>query len=68
MEKAREEQVITLCQKMIQQRSYSGEEQGVVEVLSGHMKKMGYDEVTVDQYGNIIGCIKGLRPGKLMPG
>ena len=64
MEKAGEEQVITLCQELIRQRSYSGEEAGVVKVLSEHMKEMGFDEVTVDRYGNIIGCIKGSRPGK----
>ncbi|MFR3762986.1 MAG: YgeY family selenium metabolism-linked hydrolase [[Clostridium] symbiosum] len=64
MEKEREEQVISLCQKLIQQKSYSGEESGVVDVLSENMKQMGFDEVTVDKYGNIIGCIKGNRPGK----
>lgn len=64
MEKEREEQVISLCQKLIQQKSYSGEESGVVGVLSENMKQMGFDEVTVDKYGNIIGCIKGNRPGK----
>lgn len=64
MEKEREEQLISLCQKLIQQKSYSGEESGVVGVLSENMKQMGFDEVTVDKYGNIIGCIKGNRPGK----
>lgn len=64
MEKEREEQVISLCQKLIQQKSYSGEESGVVGVLSENVKQMGFDEVTVDKYGNIIGCIKGNRPGK----
>ena len=64
MEKEREEQVISLCQKLIQQKSYSGEESGVVGVVSENMKQMGFDEVTVDKYGNIIGCIKGNRPGK----
>ena len=64
MEKEREEQVISLCQKLIQQKSYSGEESGVVGVRSENMKQMGFDEVTVDKYGNIIGCIKGNRPGK----
>lgn len=64
MEKAREEQVVALCREMVQQKSYSGEEAGVVKVLSARMKEMGFDEVTVDRYGNIIGCIKGSRPGK----
>lgn len=64
MENVREEQVISLCQKLIQQRSYSGEEEGVVKVLSENMKAMGFDEVGTDRYGNIIGCIRGKRPGK----
>ena len=64
MEKAREEQVVALCQELIQQKSYSGEENGVVKVLSDRMKEMGFDTVTIDRYGNIIGCIKGNRPGK----
>lgn len=64
MDKEREEQVISLCQKLVQQKSYSGEESGVVSVLSENMKQMGFDEVTVDKYGNIIGCIKGKRPGR----
>ena len=28
------------------------------------MKALGFDEVKVDAYGNVIGCIKGKRPGK----
>ncbi|MCI8854743.1 MAG: YgeY family selenium metabolism-linked hydrolase, partial [Lachnospiraceae bacterium] len=64
MDKAREEQVIALCQEMIRQRSYSGQEAGVVEVLSQKMKELGFDDVKVDRYGNIIGCIKGTKPGK----
>lgn len=64
MVKERDDQVVSLCQKLVQQKSYSGHEDGVVEVLSANMKEMGFDEVTVDKYGNIIGCIKGSRPGK----
>lgn len=56
--------VITLCQEVIRERSYSGEEGGVAKVLSDNMNEMGFDEISVDQYGNIIGCIKGKRPGK----
>lgn len=64
LSKERESIVVKLCQKLIRQRSYSGEEQGVVQVLQENMKDLGFDEVTVDRYGNIIGCIKGKRPGK----
>lgn len=64
VDNARKDQVVNLCQKLIQQKSYSGHEDGVVKVLSENMKDMGFDEVSVDRYGNIIGCIKGSKPGK----
>ena len=64
LSKERQEQVVELCQKLIRQQSYSGHEDGVVAELSAQMKAEGFDSVTVDRYGNIIGCIKGNRPGK----
>ena len=64
LSKERQDQVVALCQKLIQQQSYSGHEDGVVKVLSEQLKAEGFDSVTVDKYGNIIGCIKGIRPGK----
>lgn len=64
MDKLRDEQVITLCQELVRQKSYSGGEKGVAEVLSEHMKTLGFDEVVSDKYGNVIGCICGSRPGK----
>lgn len=63
LNKEQEQAVVLLCQELIRQRSYSGEEQGVVKVLKANMEQMGFDSVTVDKYGNIIGCIKGSRPG-----
>lgn len=64
MDKIREEQVIELCRTLIREKSYSGQEEGMVKTLSANMKALGFDEVTVDRYGNLIGCIKGKRPGK----
>ncbi|GAB6176701.1 YgeY family selenium metabolism-linked hydrolase [Desulfobaculum senezii] len=55
--------VVALCADIIQQPSVSGEEAGVVSVLETFMKESGFDEVTVDRYGSIIGCVKGNAPG-----
>ena len=63
LNKEQEQTVVRLCQELVKQRSYSGEEQGVVKVLKENMEQMGFDSVTVDKYGNIIGCMKGNRPG-----
>jgi putative selenium metabolism hydrolase len=62
--KQREDSVIVLCQELIQQKSYSGEEHLVAARIGQAFEDLGYDEVFVDDYGNIIGHIKGNLPGK----
>lgn len=57
------EKLIRLCQSLIREKSYSGEEKGVSDQLAAFMKNNGYDDVYVDRYGNIIGHIKGKNPG-----
>lgn len=52
-----------LTRELIKTPSYSGREDGVVKVLRAYMEKNGFDDVVVDKYGSIIGCIKGKRPG-----
>ena len=56
-------EVVALCQKLIQSPSTSGHEEGVVERLKAFFEANGFDSVHVDRYGNVIGCIKGSRPG-----
>ena len=53
-----------LCSRLIQARSYSGQEQQAAQVLHNAMRELGYDEVTVDAYGNVIGLLRGNRPGR----
>lgn len=64
LNKEREEKVIALCQELIKAQSYSGQEDKVVEALKRNFEAMGFDDVIVDGYGNIIGHIKGNKPGK----
>ena len=63
MTEIRNQQVTDLCKKLIQAQSYSGHEDKVVGELTAFFKQQGFDEVHVDKYGNIIGVIKGNRPG-----
>ncbi len=63
MDQMREDKVIDLCQRLIQAKSYSGEEAQAAEVLKDYFQEMKFDEVIVDTYGNIIGKIKGKQPG-----
>lgn len=56
------DEVVALCRNLIQQRSYSGEEGNTANVLISYMKKHGF-QVSTDRYGNVLGCLKGNRPG-----
>ncbi|MBC2857178.1 YgeY family selenium metabolism-linked hydrolase [Cetobacterium sp. 2A] len=60
----REKQLTELCQSLIQQPSISGKEMKVIEMMKLWFEKLEFDGYTVDKYGNIIGYIKGNKPGK----
>lgn len=59
-----QEQALTeLCQQLIQTPSYTGQEQGVAELLKSKMLLLGFDRAWIDDVGNVIGEIKGALPG-----
>jgi putative selenium metabolism hydrolase len=60
----RKEELIGLSKKLIASKSYSGQEQKAAGTLKTYKEEKHFDSVTVDEYGNIIGKIKGKRPGK----
>lgn len=59
------ENLFGLIQKLIQIRSYSGEEKEIVEFIVSKMKEFGFDEAYHDSFGNAIGRI-GNGPIKIM--
>ncbi len=61
--KEREERLVAFCRRMIQAKSYSGEEKLVVEEMKRFCEAEGFTDVHVDRYGNCICHIKGKRPG-----
>lgn len=64
LNQTREQQVIDLCQQLLRRKSYSGDEAGVAGCLKEAFTAMGFDDCTIDRYGNIIGEIRGNQPGK----
>jgi putative selenium metabolism hydrolase len=64
MNKAGKEQLVNLCMKMIQTPSVTGQEKELVTLLKREMMSLGYDTVTIDCMGNIIGKIQGKGNGK----
>ncbi|MGM9562957.1 MAG: YgeY family selenium metabolism-linked hydrolase [Faecousia sp.] len=55
---------VDLCGRLIQTQSYSGNEQAIARLIAEEMKALGYDAVGFDACGNVIGCLRGSRPGK----
>jgi putative selenium metabolism hydrolase len=65
LSQTREERLIKLCQELIRNPSVSGKEEKVAEAMKKAMlEEFGFDDVQVDKYGNVIGRIKGNKPGK----
>ena len=49
--------LVDFCQRLIQADSTPGKEQAAIQLAAGEMETLGYDEVTVDTYGNLIGRV-----------
>jgi len=56
--------MVRFCQELIRRPSMSGEEGAVAELIRSEMRKLGYDDVSVDETGNVIGLMKGSGGGK----
>ena len=64
LSEARRNKLTEVCQELIRNKSYSGEEKNVAEAIKTVFEELGYDDYFIDEYGNIIGHIKGSEEGK----
>ena len=55
--------LVAFLRALVRVPSPSGEEGAVIEVAQEEMHRLGFDQVIVDAYGNLIGVIEGKRPG-----
>lgn len=60
----KEKEVVSICKKLIQNKSYSGQENNVAYEIKNICLQYGFDEVYIDKYGSVIGKIKGNKPGR----
>lgn len=63
LSKQRTEEVIALCQSLVQLQSYSGFEQNVADYLQTYAKNKDFDEIRIDKYGNVLLYMNGNQPG-----
>lgn len=59
----RKEELLGLTRALVARRSESGHEDGAAAVLGQYLREHGFDQVTVDEFGNVIGKLAGNRPG-----
>lgn len=59
----RQEELIRFTQELVRCPGFSGDEAETAAAVARQMKKLGYDKVEVDRWGNVIGTIRGAKPG-----
>ena len=55
--------VADFCRRLVQTPSLSGQEGDLAALVQSEMERLDYDEVIVDEVGNVIGVIEGAGPG-----
>ena len=66
LSQGQQQELIALLQRMIQAPGGSGEEGGCARVVAEQMQAMGYHYVHVDEYGNVVGMIRGSGSGSVL--
>ncbi len=56
--------MISFVQRMVQTPSLPGEEGAVAALVRGEMESLGYDEVWTDDWGNVVGLLRGAGAGR----
>ncbi len=57
MKESRKNSLIQVCREMVRRPSPSGQEGTVARFVADTMRSLGYDSVTTDLYGNVLGRI-----------
>jgi putative selenium metabolism hydrolase len=59
-------QYLDFCQRIIQTPSESSHEENAAQLYYDELIQLGYDEVFKDDYGNVIGVIRGTEDGPVI--
>lgn len=54
---------VDFCQRLIRVPALPGQEKGVADLYLAELEKLGYDEVFRDDWGSVVGIIRGTKPG-----
>ena len=56
-------EAVDFCQRLIRTPTSPGNEKRIADLYLAEMEKIGYDQVFRDDWGNVVGMIKGEEPG-----
>lgn len=59
----RKTEVTALTKALVSRRSLSGQEKDAAEEMKRYLTAHGFDHVETDRFGNVLGRIKGCKPG-----
>ncbi|MCA6432113.1 MAG: YgeY family selenium metabolism-linked hydrolase, partial [Cytophagales bacterium] len=62
---ALEKEILEFAQQLVRIKSYSGQEEEAIKFVETKMLSLGYDEVIIDQMGNVLGRI-GTGPKSIL--
>lgn len=51
--------LLRFAQDLVRIKSYSGQEEQVARFIAAKMKALGFDEVSIDRFGNVLGRVGG---------
>ena len=63
LEESKKERLTALCRRLLQIKSYSGQESLVAEEMMRFWKEAGHPDAELDRYGNCLCRQRGARPG-----
>ncbi len=49
--------LLEFAQKLVQIQSYSGQEEEVIRCIAAKMQSLGFEQVTIDRFGNVYGRV-----------
>jgi succinyl-diaminopimelate desuccinylase len=58
-----ENRLVAFAQRLIQTRSLPGEEGDAARLVRSEMQSLGYDDIWIDEVGNVVGVIRGTGGG-----
>ena len=50
-------ELLSFAQELVRIRSFSGQEGEIAKFIAAKMEALGYDEVKIDRYGNVLGRV-----------